>query len=145
MGFRWTAGAALLAAGMLIGAGGARAQEACAVPEDVPPLVYDLYRDLLDEGFPMAGPACEKLTKGALSACRKAVSAAARCWKGVGKGLAKGAKVTCKEQGDEEELCSVFTQEWLGGLQAEVAASEAEGHAACDAAAGGFLIDCLGF
>jgi hypothetical protein len=129
------AGAALVVAGMLLGASESRAQEACAIPDQVPAPVYDAYLELLGLGFPMNASACDKLTKGVVSACHKSVSAATRCWKGVGKGLAKGAKTTCNEQGEEEPLCLGFTGDWLENLQGNVEASEAEGHASCDTGA----------
>jgi hypothetical protein len=137
------AGAVLVTAGILIGAGEARAQEACAIPAEVPAPVYDVYVELLSPGLPMELPACDALAKGALAACHKAVSAAVRCWTSVGKALAKGAKTTCNEQGDQEPLCFEATEGWLLGLQSNVEASEAAGHAACDADAVGFWAFCI--
>jgi hypothetical protein len=101
------------------------------------------YLEVLGPGFPMDESACESLTKGATSACHKAVSAAAHCWKGVGKSLRKGAKTTCNEQGPEEELCLAGTEANLDGLQSNVDASQTEGHASCDADAVEFRSYCV--
>jgi hypothetical protein len=141
MTFRWL-GAVLVTAWIVLGAGEARAQS-CAIPDEVPAAVYDAYVELLAPGLPLEIPACDALAKGALSACHKAVSASTRCWKGIGKGLAKGAKTTCKEQGPDEELCFQGTGAQLANLQSNVEASEAAGHAACDADAEAFWAFCV--
>jgi hypothetical protein len=132
----------VVAAALGIGAGEARAQ-ACAIPDDVAAEVYLAYVELLGEGFPMPEPACERVTKGATSTCHRTVSAAARCWKGVERGLRKGARTTCQEQGASEQACFDFTAGELENLQSNVEASAAEGHAACDAGAEAFRSACL--
>jgi len=135
--------ALVLSAFMLLVAGRAEAQ-ACAVPDDVPAELYDAYLDLLGPGFPFADPsACEKLTKGALSACQQSVSSSVRCWKGLIKRLAKGAKTTCQEQGPEEEACFEGTGANLAGQIQGVAASEADGRVACEEIAETFFDFCI--
>jgi hypothetical protein len=109
----------------------------------VPSALYDAYVEVLGPGFPMDVAACDRLTKGALAACHKSVSAAVRCWKGVGKALGKGAKTTCNEQGDQEQLCLDGTGAELDNLKSNVEASEADGHASCDANAEGFWFVCV--
>ena len=64
--------------------------------------------------------------------------AAARSWKGVVKGLGKGARTTCQEQGDEEPLCFEGAGVQIGNLQSNVDASQENGHTACDAEAPAF-------
>ena len=140
---RWMAGAVLVGAALLAGAGEAHAQ-ACGVPDDVPEKVYEeVFLETLGEGFPMPEAACERLTKTVVSTCHKAVSAIARCWQGVGKGLAKGAKTTCPEQGIAEQACFEFTADELAGMEGAVESSEADGHALCDAGAPLFSNYCL--
>lgn len=90
---------------------------------------------MLGPGFPMNASACDKLVKNVVSTCHKSVAAAARCWKGIVKGLAKGAKTTCNEQGDEELLCFESTEAQLIALENNVDASQDDGHAECDAQA----------
>lgn len=134
MNVRWTLGALLVAAAMGIGASEARAQS-CAIPDDVPAEVYDAYIDLLGPGFPMSFSACDKLVKNVVSTCHKSVAAAARCWGGLAKGLAKGAKTTCPEQGGDEGPCFEGTGAQILNLRSNVEASESDGHAECDAGA----------
>jgi hypothetical protein len=136
------AGAALVTAA-LSGAGEARAQ-ACTIPDEVPPALYEeVFLDTLGQGFPMPEAACERLTKTAVATCHKTVSAAARCWKGVAKGLGKGGKTTCPEQGVAEQACFDAVAGELAGLESGVAESEAGGHALCDAGALLFQNYCL--
>jgi hypothetical protein len=125
----------LLVAALLLGAGGARAQEACAVPDDAPEGLYDAYAEVLGEGFPMSESACDSLTKGWVAACHKAVASAASCWRGVAKALAKGAKTTCQDQGPDEEACFASTAGDLADLEENVEMSESEGHTTCEEAA----------
>jgi len=140
---RWMAGAVLVGAALLAGAGEAHAQ-ACGIPDEVPEKVYEeVFLETLGEGFPMPEAACERLTKTVVSTCHKAVSAIAKCWQGVGKGLGKGAKTTCSEQGVGEEACSNFTAAEVAGMAAAVESSAADGHAACDLGAELFQSYCL--
>lgn len=133
----------LVVGALLLGAGEARAQEACTIPDEVPEGVYEAFIEVLGEGLPMSEPACDSFTKGWTSACHKAVAAAARCWRGVGKALGKGAKTTCKEQGPAEELCFDFTAGELDGLAENVELSASEGHAICEQGAGEVRNVCL--
>ena len=144
MTWRGVGGAVLVAFSLGLAAGEARAQEACAIPGDVSEDVYNAFFEMLNQGFPMPIPACERLTQAALSACHKAVSASARCWKSVGKALAKGAKLTCNEQGEEEEACLIGTGLELQELATMVEGSEADGHAACEADVMALQIACFG-
>ena len=141
MAWRGIGGAVLVA--FALTAGEARAQEACAVPGDVPADVYDQYLDLLGEGFPMDAAPCERLTKTVVSSCHKSVTASTRCWGGLLKSLRKAAKTTCAEQGDEEEACLVGTGNNLAGGEAAVESSSEDGHGLCDAGGEEFLFACL--
>jgi hypothetical protein len=128
---------------MLLVAGRAEAQ-ACGIPDETPGGVYEAFLELLDEGFPIDdSSACESITKSARSTCLKSVSSSARCWYGLAKGLGKGAKTTCKEQGLAEEPCFAFTGGYLAGLVEGVESSEAEGRLACEVGAGIFFDYCV--
>lgn len=133
----------LVVAALSLGAGQARAQEACAIPDDVPEAVYDAFIEVLGEGLPLSESACDSFTKGWTSACHKAVAAAARCWGGVGKAVAKGAKTVCKEQGAGEELCFAVTADELADLKENVELSESQGHVICEEAGPEVRNTCL--
>jgi len=140
--------AAFAAVAITSGAVGARAQEACAIPEEVPASLFESgeasFIDTLGAGFPMPVAACDKVVKTALKTCQKAVSGAARCWKGVGKGLAKAGKTVCREQGGSEGLCLEFIEGEVAGLAAAVEASTLAGLAACETEATELRILCIG-
>jgi hypothetical protein len=145
---RWIVGAALVAATLGLGAVEARAQEACAIPDEVPAALFDSdggFSDTLGAGFPMPVAACDKVVKTALKTCQKAVTGAAKCWQGVGKGLAKAGKTVCGEQGESEGLCLEFIEGEVAGLAAAVQASTLDGLAACETEATGLRILCIGF
>lgn len=125
--------AAFGVAALLGGAGEARAQ-ACAIPDDAPEAVFDVYVDALGVLLPMPEAECEKFVKSWVAACHKAVSANVSCWNQLMKSLRKRVKAGCKLEGPDEAECNAVLGGDLDLTQEQIDESEADGHAICEMA-----------
>ena len=130
MRVRWTLGA-FVAAAVTLCVGQARAQEACAVPEEVPEGVYIFYVDQLDE-LPLLGPdGCSKLTKGAVATCHKAVASMIKCWQSMYRSTYKAQRIACGATVDPAQ-CSADHKGLLGLMLEQIDAGSGGIHAECD-------------
>jgi len=109
----------------------ARAQ-ACGVVQDVPSTFLADYIDALDGLFPLSASECEKLAKGAVSACHKAVSQSAGCAESQISAVRKGAKTGCQAQGASEDDCNAVMGGVVDLVQALLDVEVDAAHAECD-------------
>ncbi|MEN8161166.1 MAG: hypothetical protein ABFS41_13930, partial [Myxococcota bacterium] len=73
----------------------------------------------LDE-LPNLGPdECGKLTRGAVSACKKTVAGVGKCWSSLFKNTFKAQKLACKDTLDPKE-CTDFFKAELAFIRAEL-------------------------
>ena len=120
--------ASMLAVAALALLGKAAHAQPCGVIDEQPEEVFTLTANELALLFPLPEAECAKITKGAVSACRKAVSDTRSCLDRQLKSFAKSAKIACSVQGDQEACDQGFEEE-----VAAAAASFAEDAALADA------------
>jgi hypothetical protein len=121
----------MLAMFVVLGAGQARAQ-ACGLVEDVPSEFLDDIVGTLGGLFPLAAAECEKITKSAVSACHKAVSASAGCSEAQISSARKGAKTACKAQGSGEDQCNADIGGLLDFVEGALDSDAGDAHDECD-------------
>jgi hypothetical protein len=117
-----------------LGAAPAGAQAACAVltnPDAIPADVYSYYDDVLAGLFPLGPGECDKVTKGGVSACHKAVDDAAGCWSRLIKSLDKGRKTSCKSGAADPAECDAI-EVLLADGETSVEDDSDAAHAVCD-------------
>ena len=122
---------ALLAGVLWLGAEPASAQP-CGDISDQPEEVLVLIAGELGGLFPLGEAECAKLTKGAVSACRKAVSDTASCLGRQLKSFAKSAKLACTSQGGGQDACEESFEMELAGAEEAFAEDRAGATAACE-------------
>jgi len=123
--------AALLAAALWLGAEPVAAQP-CGPIEDQPEELLSLIAGELGPLFPLGEAECAKLTKGAVSACKKAVADTASCIGRQLKSFSKSAKIACTSQGDGQAACEESFEAELAGAAASIAEDVAGAEALCE-------------
>jgi hypothetical protein len=123
--------ASMLAVAALALLGKAAHAQPCGVIDEQPEEVLTLTANELALLFPLPEAECAKLTKGAVSACRKAVSDTLACLDRQLKSFAKSAKIACSVQGDMQEACDQNFEEEVAGAAASFAEDAALADAGC--------------
>jgi hypothetical protein len=139
MSFKWIGGALLLVAVTFGGAEEARAQACGDIDAEE---VYEFLLDELDGVFPLPANECTKITKGAVAACQKAVSAAASCYESLYANAYKGHKTACGAD-DDPAACTDFYKGELEEIRAEIQAVAEFEHESCEEFAGAFNEICV--
>ena len=123
--------AALLATALWLGAEPAAALP-CGPVDDQPEELLSLIASELGPLFPLGEAECAKFTKGAVSACRKAVADTASCIGRQLKSFSKSAKIACTSQGDGQAACEESFEAELAGAAASIAEDVAGANALCE-------------
>ena len=123
--------AALLAAALWLGAEPAAAQP-CGPIDDQPEELLLLIADQLGPLFPLGEAECDKFTKGAVSACQKAVADTASCIGRQLKSFAKSAKIACTSQGNGQDACEESFEAELAGAAESIAEDVTGASAICE-------------
>lgn len=123
---------AMLALAALALLGKAAHAQPCGVIDEQPEEVLTLIAGELEELFPLGEAECAKLTKGAISACQRAVSDTAACLDRQIKSFGKSAKIACGAQGDGEDACNESFEAELAGATESFAEDAANADAICE-------------
>jgi hypothetical protein len=123
--------ATLLTAALWLGAEPAAAQP-CGPVDDQPEELLLLIADELGPLFPLGDAECAKFTKGAVSACKKAVADTASCIGRQLKSFSKSAKLACTSQGGGQDACEASFEAELAGAEASIAEDVDGANAICE-------------
>jgi hypothetical protein len=116
-------------------AGSANAQ-ACGDLDEVPQEVYAGYVELLADLFPLPSGVCDKLSRGTVASCHRAVSTNTSCIGALIRGVAKAGRTACGAQAAGQEECIDQLEQFLTNAQSSVDSRAREAHEECDAETG---------